>query len=250
MSWRVPHRVGNPDSTLVGYLSDMALGRWLVRALIGIVLAGAILGIGTAPSMAATWTGRYSVYTQGSFSYQHTDYTCVGASVQMTLNMINGTRLHSQSAQMDFWRYGRDHNRYGKKNNGVDPVGWVAALEHFGAGNYSINVAGSFQAGLRQLATSMRAQHRPVGLFVDAGGHAWVMTGFEATADPASTASFKVTSVQAMGPLYPDGTINGKPYDPGPGTWLSLDQLRTKFTPMRWARATEWNGRWIAVVPA
>ena len=74
----------------------------------------------------------------------------------------------------------------------------------------------------------MRANHRPVGLFVDAGGHAWVMTGFEATADPASTASFKVTSVQAMGPLYPDGTIGGKPYDPGPGTWLSLDQLRSK----------------------
>jgi hypothetical protein len=168
----------------------------------------------------------------------------------MMLNMINDTSLHSATAQKTYWQYGRDHSKHKPGNMGVDPVGWVAALEHFGAGNYAVNVAPRFQAGLQTLAAAMRSTDRPVGLFVDAGGHAWVMTGFEATADPATASSFKVTAVQAMGPLYPDGTIDGKSYDPGPGTWLTLDQLRMKFTPMQWKIAPEWNGRWIAVIPA
>ena len=221
-----------------------------LRAIAGVTLALALFG-GASPAAATSpWTGRYSVYTQGSFSFQHTDYTCVGASVQMMLNMINGTKLHSAGAQMTYWSYGHDHNQYPKQNNGVDPVGWVAALEHFGAGSYSINVASRFQQGLRSLATAMRASDRPIGLFVDHGGHAWVMTGFQATADPATAASFTVTAIQTMGPLYPDGTINGKPYDPGPGTWLTAAQLGAKFTPMKWKSAPEWNGRWVAVVPS
>ena len=223
--------------------------RFSFRVLGGAMLALVVLGASAAPSMAAGWAGRFSVYTKGSFSYQHLDYTCVGASVQMMLNMINDTSRHSATAQKTYWQYGRDHSKHKPGNMGVDPVGWVAALEHFGAGDYAVNVAPRFQAGLQTLAAAMRATDRPVGLFVDAGGHAWVMTGFEATADPAIASSFKVTAVQAMGPLYPDGTIDGKSYDPGPGTWLTLDQLRKKFTPMQWKIAPEWNGRWIAVIP-
>jgi hypothetical protein len=228
----------------------VAVKHALIRVVAAAILAVSVFGLAASPSLAAGWSGRFSVYTKGSFSYQHLDYTCVGASVQMMLNMINGTSLHSATAQKTYWQYGRNHSKYKPGNNGVDPVGWVAALEHFGAGKYAINVSPRFQAGLQALAAAMRGTDRPVGLFVDAGGHAWVMTGFEATADPATAASYKVTAVQAMGPLYPDGTINGHPYDPGPGTWLTLDQLRAKFTPMRWSIAPEWNGRWIAVIPA
>ena len=227
----------------------MSRGRPFVRGLIEIVLAAALVVAGAAPTLAAGWSGRFSVYTAGSFSYQHLDYTCVGASVQMMLNMVNGTSRHSAAVQKTYWQYGRDQSRYKPDNNGVDPVGWVAALEHFGAGDYSINVASSYQSGLKSLAARMRATGKPIGLFVDHGGHAWVMTGFAATADPAATNKFTVTSVQAMGPLYPDGTLNGKSYDPGPGTWLSASTLSRKFSRMRWPRAVQWNGRWIAVVP-
>ena len=223
--------------------------RFAHRAAGALVLVAAILGAFVPSTAAATWSGSYSVYTAGSFSYQHLDYTCVGASVQMTLNMINGTAKHSARAQKTYWSYGRTHSRYQTSNNGVDPVGWVAALEHFGAGSYSINVAGSYRSGLRALAARMRATGKPVGLFVDHGNHAWVMTGFAATADPAVTNRFRVTAVQAMGPLYPAGTLNGKSYDPGPGTWLSSTTLARKFTRMRWARAPQWTGNWIAVVP-
>ena len=205
---------------------------------------------GAVPSTAAAeWTGTYSVYTRGSFSQQYTDYTCVGASVQMMLNMIKGRTDRSASAQRTYWRFGRNNGRYKPGNNGVDPVGWVAALERFGAGDYSINLANRYQPGLKTLAARMRAEDRPIGLFVHHGGHAWVMTGFEATADPRRTSSYRVTAVQVMGPLYPDGTIGGRSYDPGPRTWLTAKQLRKKFTPLQWRRAPEWNGRWVAVVP-
>lgn len=224
--------------------------RFAPRAVAGVVLAISMLGIGGPPAQAAPWSGSFSIYAKGSFSYQHTDYTCVGASVQMMLNLVNHTNKHSATAQLAYWRYGRDHSKHKPANNGVDPVGWVAALEHFGAGDYSISLASRFQPGLRRLAKAMRATDRPIGLFVDAGGHAWVMTGFRSSADPATAADFKVTGIQAMGPLWPDGTINGRPYDPGPGTWLTLDQLRRKFTPMRWKIAPEWSGRWVAVIPS
>ena len=223
--------------------------RLAFRAIAAFVLASLVLGVALPSVAAAEWDGRYSVFTRGSFSYQYTNYTCVGASVQMMLNMIEGRRDHSASAQKTYWRYGRNHGRYQPNNNGVDPVGWVAALEHFGAGDYSVSLAKRYQPGLRKLAVRMRATGRPIGLFVHHGGHAWVMTGFESTADPNDTSAFKVTAAQVMGPLYPNGTIGGKSYDPGPRTWLTAKQLRKKFTPLQWDQAPEWSGRWVAVVP-
>lgn len=221
----------------------------LVRALTGLVLAAAVLGAAAPQTKAADWTGRYSVLTPHAFSMQHLDYTCVGASVQMMLNIIHNETDHSRSAQKVYWRYGVDHNRYPASDNGVDPVGWVDALQNFGAGNYEINVASRYQQGLRELATHIRATGKPVGLFVHRGSHAWVMTGFEATADPATTSSFRVTAVEVMGPLFPYGTIAGKSYDPGPETWMTPDKLRVKYSTFQWSRAPEWSGSWLAVVP-
>lgn len=223
--------------------------RLALRAVAALTLAALVLGVALPSAAAAEWDGRFSVFTAGSFSEQYTNYTCVGASVQMMLNMIKGRRDHSASAQKTYWRYGRNHGRYKPNNNGVDPVGWVASLEHFGAGDYAVSLSNRFQPALRKLARAMRRTERPIGLFVHHGGHAWVMTGFESTADPDKTSDFNVSAVQVMGPLYPDGTIGGKSYDPGPRTWLTAKQLRKKFTRLQWGQAPEWSGRWVAVVP-
>ncbi len=218
------------------------------KALSGLILALSVFA-GAAPAATATaWTGSYSVYTAHSFSAQQLDYTCVGASVQMMRNMIKGEADHSAAVQFKYWQYGHAHERYAG-GKGIDPVGWVAALERFGAGNYSIQTSTSYQAELRALAAAMRATGRPIGLFVHHGGHAWVMTGFMATADPQTSSSYQVTDVQVMGPLYPDGTIAGGPYDPGPRTWLSAATLKLKFDRLNWNRAVEWDGRWVAVIP-
>src|SRR3954447_16244412 len=119
--------------------------RLALRATFGLVLALSVLGGTVSTAAAAGWSGKYSVLTQGSFSRQHLDYTCVGASVQMMLNMIHGQRDHSASEKRNYWQKGRNNSRYLSSDNGVDPVGWVAVLEHFGAGNYSISVSSHYQ---------------------------------------------------------------------------------------------------------
>lgn len=200
-------------------------------------------------SAAATWSGRFSVYTAGSFSGQVTNYTCVGASIQMMLNMINRQTDRSATRQKRYWRYAQEHSRFPVTDNGADAKGWALALRHWGAGYYTVGKADTMQASLRKAARRMRVTRKPVGLLVWAGGHAWVMTGFKSTADPARTREFKVTAVQAMGPLYPDGTINGRRYDPGPKTWISTRDLRAKFTAHKQPYMGPWNGRWITVIP-
>lgn len=214
-----------------------------------VLLTLAVLLLGAPVERAEAWTGRFSVYRQGVFVSQVTDYSCVGASIQMMLNIIRGESDSSGRRQLRYLRYAREHSRYTITNGGADPRGWKLALRHWGAGHYHVAGKFSMQGSLRQAATRMRLTRKPVGLLVLRGGHAWVMTGFDATADPARTTNFRVTRVQVMGPLWPDGTVNGRPYDPRPGSWLGLSALRTKFKAYYWKRATTWNGRWMMVIP-
>lgn len=197
----------------------------------------------------AAWSGRFSVYRQAAFVSQVTDYSCVGASIQMMLNIIRGESDKSGTRQRTYLRYARSHSRYTIRNGGADPRGWALALRHWGAGYYSVGRKWSMQASLKEAAKRMRATRKPVGMLVLRGGHAWVMTGFASNRDPARTNDFRVTKVQVMGPLWPDGTVNGRPYDPKPGSWLGLDALRAKFRPYYWKPATNWNGRYITVIP-
>ncbi|HSH21363.1 MAG TPA: hypothetical protein VK992_01940 [Candidatus Caenarcaniphilales bacterium] len=208
------------------------------------------LAVATPDTTAAhAWDGRYSVYRSGSFSGQVNNYTCVGASVQMMLNVIHQRSDQWASNQKMYWRYAQRHSRYPVTDNGADPKGWALALRHWNGGYYTVAKAASVQASLRTAARRMRLTGKPVGLLVHRGGHAWVMTGFAATADPARTNDYRVTAVQAMGPLWPSGTINGSPYDPGPKTWIRTRDLKQKFTPYRQPYSAAWNGLLITVVP-
>jgi hypothetical protein len=199
----------------------------------------------------SNWAGSYSVYRPHTYSVQRNDYTCVAASIQMMLNIIKGQHDRSRANQYTYWHYSQDHSRYPVTDNGADAQGWVAALEHWGAGSYTVDAAGSMQAALRHAATAMRLTGKPVGMIVWGahGGHAWVMTGFASDADPKVTSDFTVTAVQAMGPLWPLGTIDGKPYDPGPRQWVELPELKAKFTAYHAPASPAWNGYWITVLP-
>jgi hypothetical protein len=205
----------------------------------------------TDPVTTASWSGSFSVYRPRTFSVQRNDYTCVGASIQMMLNTIMGEHDRSKANQYAYWQYAQAHSRYPVTDNGADPQGWALALAHWGAGTYTVVAASSMQAALRHAALRMRLTGKPVGMVVwgSHGGHAWVMTGFAADADPESSANFTVSSVQAMGPLWPLGTINGHPFDPGPKTWVGMDELTRKFTAYHAPGSPAWNGLWITVLP-
>jgi len=196
---------------------------------------------------------EFSVFRPKTHSVQKTSWYCVPTTIQMMLNLINGESDRSKANQTRYWRYAQANSRYPVRDNGADPAGWVAALENWGAGAYTVAVNSSMQSALREAAREMQLTGKPAGLVVwgngGTGGHAWVMTGFRSTGDPRTATDFTVVSVQAMGSLWPYGTINGKPFDPGPKEWVEYAELERKVTKLRDPYADAWNGYWITVVP-
>jgi hypothetical protein len=89
----------------------------------------------------------------------------------------------------------------------------------------------------------------PVGITVARGDHAWVLTGFTATADPARTTRFTVTSVRVVGPLWGlQSTSYG--YDMRPDRKLTPKQLAGFFTPWHYAKIRmAWEGDWVSIQP-
>ena len=204
----------------------------------------------SAAPVAAAWAGRYSVWNAGSFVTQYRDWSCVGASIQIALNIINDTSNRGVRRQLKLLAYARDNSKSPQPEGGADPQGWAKALVHFGAGDdWGWVNSSSLQGALKVAAKQMRASGKPIGLLTFHGGHAWLMTGFESTADPATTNSFEVTAAEVLGPLYPDGTYNGKSADPGPKTWMTVTQLGKRFNYYSQSGHAVWNGKWVMVVP-
>ena len=143
----------------------------------------------------------------------------------------------------------RRHNRYDlPESAGVDPAGWTAGLRHFVDDRYRLVASRSFGAALRSAVTRMRLTGLPVAITVANGGHGWILSGFTASADPAATTEFEVTSVRVVGPLYGLQSKNG--YDMKPGTSLSVAQLRRFFTPWQYEpMPMVWDGRYVSIQP-
>ena len=205
------------------------------------------------PKANPNWQGQYSIYRARTHSVQKTDWYCVPTSIQMMLNLINGDSDKSEANQRRYWEYAQAHSRYPLQDNGADPEGWVAAMAHWGVPGYSVGVSGSMQDALWIAAKRLRLTNKPVGLIVwgnnGTGGHAWVMTGFDSTDDPERTDNYAVTAVQAMGSLWPYGTINGQSFDPGPKDWVGYRELRQKFPKLDYPAAPAWDGQWVTVLP-
>ncbi len=82
------------------------------------------------------------------------------------------------------------------------------------------------------------------------GAHAWVMSGFTATADPAGAGAFRVTSVRVSDPWYPR-PVSAFGRTRRPDARLSVAQLAKGF--LRWRRPlvryAELDGRFVLVLP-
>jgi hypothetical protein len=116
-------------------------------------------------------------------------------------------------------------------------------------GRYRLYQSASFDSALRSAVTNLRVTNLPVGITVSHGNHAWVLTGFTATADPAATSRFTVTSVRVVGPLWGlQSRTYG--YDMRPDTKLTPTQLKSFFTPWHYAGVRmAWEGKWVSVQP-
>jgi hypothetical protein len=225
-------------------------------AAIGAAMAIAIgLGLGGAPRPASAaglsrWDGSIDVFRSSAFTTQKTWLWCTAADVQIIRNIVAGEDDHSRSNQERYFAAMRAHNRYAiPVADGVDPAGWTFGLREFVDDRYRLVASRGFDAALRSAVTSLRRTNLPVGLTVAHGNHAWVLTGFSATADPAVTTRFSVTSVRVVGPLW--GLQSRRyGYDMRPGATLTPRQLAGFFT--RWHYAgirMAWEGRWVSIQP-
>ena len=201
-----------------------------------------------APNLA-DWTGGVNLYRDGVFTTQSSWLYCTAADVQMIKNMIEGTEDHSRSAQTAYFDWMRTQNQYDLPlSAGVDPAGWTAGMRHFVNDRYRLVSTTSFGLSLQLAVVRMRLTGLPVALAVAHGNHGWILNGFTATADPAVTTDFAITSVSVTGPLWGLQSRNG--YDMPPNTTLTVDQLKTYFT--RWhydPLPMVWDGTFVSIQP-
>jgi hypothetical protein len=224
-----------------------------LRLLIGLVASLTIALGPTSGALAASsgWDGSYDLYRSGTFTTQKSWLWCTAAGVQIVRNIVERDNDHSTSAQRRYFGWMRQHNRYELPvSAGVDPAGWTAGLRHFVDGRYRLVASKTFDGALRSAVQRMRATGLPVALTVSRGNHGWIMTGFSATADPARTSSFKVTSVRVVGPLW-GLQSRSYGYDMRPGKSLTVKQLRGFFTPWWYApKRMVWDGLYVSIQPA
>ena len=144
----------------------------------------------------------------------------------------------------------RGQNRYSLPlSAGVDAQGWAAGMRHFVDSRYRLVVSTSFSSTLRLAVKRMRLTNLPVGVTVSHGNHAWLLVGFTATADPATTSTFRVTSVRVVGPLYGlQSRTYG--YDMAPNKKLTVAQFQHFFTPWWYApKRMVWDHKYVSIQP-
>ena len=231
---------------------------------LGTLLAGALaLSFAIAPaSPAASGEVRAAkahtvdVADRADFVAQTNFVQCVGASMQMMLNMIEPGRDKTASTQLRLQRLARSWSGSrpdGGERQGASVRGWASGLNILGAGPYMLVGETTLDGALRTAARAIAETGKPVGLLVWRGRHAWVMSGFTATADPLTTDRFEVTRAIIHDPLYPHGSEAWGP-SPSPGESLTPKEVGRQFVPRR--NSTRWigsgsklGGKYVLVLP-
>jgi hypothetical protein len=179
-----------------------------------------------APAAPAPEAFSMNLARRADFVPQYTFEWCVGASLQMALNMSTDQERTSRRDQQRLWEMARD--RSSSPFGGANPRGWVATLNELGIGPYVLVSLPSFAEAVATAAAAIRDTRRPVGLVMWRGRHAWVMSGFEATADPRHFDDFAVNRVRVHDPLYPHGSsVWGG--SPKPNSLISLETLAKQY---------------------
>ena len=196
------------------------------------------------PSTSAASSGfRLDLAQSGDFVAQTNFVQCVGASMQMMLNIAGTQDDRTAATQRRLQGLARTLSgpaRAGFERKGASVRGWSAGLNQLGGGPYRLVGASSLDEALRLAAGAIRRTGKPVGLLMWAGRHAWVMSGFEATSDPARTDDYRVTRAIVLDPLYPYGS----------GRWGASPRPRQAITPATLGRqfVPRRRGTWAGAV--
>ena len=198
-------------------------------------LCAGLLALTIVPTVVAAPSSSYQLDLGRRVDYvgQTNLVQCVGASMQMMLNMMTTRDDRSAATQLRLQKLARawsGPSRNGRIRKGASVRGWARGLTMEGGGPYQVVGKDTVQEALLAAARAMRTTGRPVGLLVWRGRHAWVMSGFEATKGLGDGG--RVTSVTIYDPLYPYGNDFWGP-SPRPGVPISVRTLGRQFVPRR-----------------
>ena len=195
-----------------------------------------------------------SLYHSGDWVGQYTLTWCVGASIQMMVNIALPGQDRTETTQADYMLMAQGGTELNMER-GAGSWGWARTLGELGAGQYTVAYEFTYEDALRAAARAIRLTRRPVGLLVWGGKHAWVMTGFTSIGDPKLHDDFEVTGIRVLDPLYPRYNADLGP-SPVPNTLLKPSQLDDYFVGWRWRtrNSTSTNsssqyGSWRLVLP-
>ena len=218
-------------------------------------LLAVTLGLGTLVPMgpaAAAGSFELDLYRSGDFVAQTNLVQCVGASMQMMINLVSVEDDRTAETQHRLWQLARQYSPPRPADRpprrGASVHGWARGLNEIGEGPYRVVGYPTIEEATAAGARAIRLTGRPVGLLVWAGRHAWVMSGFSATADPLTTSDFQVTGVDVLDPLYPRDSRTWGP-SPEPGGRLSLANLGRQFVPRRRGWSGSLAQMYVIVMP-
>ena len=202
------------------------------------------------PRSTAAPSGPFSMdlYRAGDYVGELTKVWCLPAAMQTSINIMNPGADTSRKTQASIFKLAR--SLAPAPDGAAEPEGWAEGLTKLGYGNYEVTQQPSIKAAIHLAARQVRLTNRPAGLLVWRGAHSWVMSGFTATADPATTNSFVVLAVRIEDVWYPRfSTIWG--YSRPPDALVPVGALPADYLP--WKRPTGLypgkDGKFVLVVP-
>ena len=234
----------------------MGRRRGLVRRLGPFALGCAfLLALAPASVTAASKPYTLDLGSRADYVGQTNLVQCVGASMQMMLNMIEPGADRSAKTQLRLQKLARKWSPPrldGGIRKGASVVGWATGLSLEGAGPYKVIGVDSLEEAMLVAARAMRRTGRPVGLLVWRGRHAWVMSGFHATGDPLIAGS-TVTAALIEDPLHPYGGSSTWGPSPSPGEALTVNEVGRQFVRRRtgfsiWS-TPDLGGKYVLVLP-
>lgn len=191
------------------------------------------------------------VWRDGAMASEATPEWCVPAAMLTMINLVKKRRpVTGYDEQKRLYALARKHSTDKLTGAGAEPEGWAEGLNREGVGPYIVYVASTRRVAIRQAARAIRFTRKPVGILAWRGAHSMVITGFKATADPASTSDFEVTDVVVADVWWPRvSSIWGTSLPPG--TTESVERLAEDFLPWRRpdVKYPLKDGKYVVILP-
>jgi putative peptidoglycan lipid II flippase len=149
----------------------------------------------SGPAASPTPPGQFAMdlYQPGDFIGELKNTWCIPAAMQTMENIMNAGADTTEQTQA--YLYDLANQISEARNGDPNPEGLTGGLQQGGYGNYAIQTKPTLAAAIKQVVKQIRLTNRPAAIFVWYGWHTWVISGFVASADPATTDNYNVLSV-------------------------------------------------------